>query len=68
MTPSDHHLSLVRLLAEFDQRAAAAEDMAYRPTLTTELREAAVALWKFQRNAGEQLERMLDAKQPANES
>jgi hypothetical protein len=61
MTPSEYYVALVRLLAEFDQHAAAAEDAAYSPILTTEQREAAVALWKFRRHAIEQVEGMLNA-------
>jgi hypothetical protein len=67
MTPREYQVALVKLLAEFDQRAAAAEDTAYSPTLTTEQREAAVALWEFRRHAIEQVEGMLNVAQARSE-
>jgi hypothetical protein len=64
MTPSDQQASLIRLLAECDQREAAAEDAAYQPCLTTAEREVAVVQWQFRRRCVEHLEDMLEASRP----
>jgi hypothetical protein len=56
MTPHDRRTALIRLLAEIDQRIAAAEDLNYNGLLTIDERVFVAEQIAFRRNAAMRIE------------
>jgi hypothetical protein len=56
---SDDRTTLIRLIAEIDQRIAEAESLANNRSLDDGERKSAAALLDFRRNAVQRVERML---------
>ena len=59
MTATERRIALIRLLAEIDQQARKAEELAFNPDISREQRELAVVQWEFRRIAVQRVEKLL---------
>lgn len=67
MTRREYQVALIRILVEIDQRVAREEGAAFRPELTCEQREIAVARLELARNTADQVGIMLHSHNPPRE-